>query len=273
MERLLTLDQLNNACTDPLVLWAAQDMGSGVEVWAHGSAVAAAVTDLARRHRMAVTGAVADVAVLVRSLLGRLGPEYRPLGDSDTIAGLCDLVPELAPSHPFGWMTTTRAPDAIPGSVRPAAPDEQAAINQVLDESLPDSLARPGRPGVSRWWVGTDDLGVAACAADAWSAPSVGLLAGVATSLRARGRGLGRAVTATALTTLIREHGTTALMVDGANTAARALYESLGMNYRSIRAAGPRPPESSAARSEAEVESACGAGGPSARPAAPQAES
>ncbi|MHB1432162.1 MAG: GNAT family N-acetyltransferase, partial [Streptosporangiaceae bacterium] len=87
----------------------------------------------------------------------------------------------------------------------------------------------------------TDDLGVAACAADAWSAPDVGLLAGVATSVRARGRGLGRAVTATALSTLIREHGTAALMVDGANTAARALYESLGMIYRPIRAAAPPP--------------------------------
>ena len=239
MERLLTPDQLSNACTDPLVLWAAQDLGSGVEVWAHGSAVAAAVTDLARRHRLAVTGAIADVAVLVRALLGRLGPEYRPLGDADTIVSLCDLVPELAPSRPFGWMTATQAPSSDPGSARPAARDEQAAINQVLDQSLPDSLARPGGPGVTRWWVGTDDLGVAACAAEAWSAPDVGLLAGVATSLRARGRGLGKAVTAAGLTTLIREHGTAALMVDGANTAARALYESLGMIYRPIRAAAP----------------------------------
>lgn len=264
MERLLTLDELAGACTDPLVLWAAQNMGSGVEVWAHGSAVAAAVADLARRHRMAVTGAVADVAVLVRALLDRLGPEYRPLGDADTIVGLCDLVPELAPSRPFGWMTATQAPSTDPGSARPAARDEQAAINQVLDESLPDSLARPGRTGVNRWWVGTDDLGVAACAADAWSAPSVGLLAGVATSVRARGRGLGRAVTATTLTALIREHGTAALMVDGANTAARALYESLGMIYRPIRAAAPRPAEPPAAGREVEVEPACGAGGPSA---------
>ncbi|MDA8321187.1 MAG: GNAT family N-acetyltransferase [Actinomycetota bacterium] len=239
MERLLTLDQLRNACTDPLVLWAAQGMGSGVEVWAHGSAIAAAVTDLARRHRLAVTGAIADIAVLVRALLDRLGPEYRPLGDADTIVGLCDLVPELTPSRPFGWMTATRAPGTDPGSARPAARNEQAAINQVLDESLPDSLARPGGPGVTRWWVGTDDLGVAACAAGAWSAPDVGLLAGVATSHRARGRGLGRAVTTAGLATLIREHGTAALMVDGANTAARALYESLGMIYRPIRAAAP----------------------------------
>ncbi len=239
VERLHTLDELRTACADPLVLWAAQDLGSGVEVWSHGSAVAAAVTGLARRHRLAVTGAVADVAVLVRALLGRLGPEYRPLGDSETIVGLCDLVPELAPSHSFGWMTASRAPAVDPGGARPAGPDEQTAINQVLDESLPDSLARPGGTGVTRWWVSTDEAGVAACAADAWSAPDVGLLAGVATSVRARGRGLGRAVTATGLTSLIREHGTAALMVDGANTAARALYESLGMTYRSIRAAAP----------------------------------
>lgn len=239
MEPLLTLDQLRNASTDPLVLWAAQDLGRGVEAWSHGGAVAVAVASLARRHRLAVTGAVADIAVLVRALLDRLSPGYRPLGDADTIAGVCALVPELTPSRPFGWMSTTREPSDRPVSARAADAGELEAINQVLDESLPDSLARPDGPGVIRWWVGTDDLGVAACAAEAWPAPDVGLLAGVATSVRARGRGLGRAVTAAGLTALVREHGTAALMVDGANTAARALYESLGMTYRSIRAAAP----------------------------------
>lgn len=82
---------------------------------------------------------------------------------------------------------------------------------------------------------------VAACAADAWSAPSVGLLGGVATAIRAQGRGLGKRVTATAISALVRDYGAAALMVDAGNVAAHALYRSLGMTYRSMRAAVPPP--------------------------------
>ena len=165
MERLHTLGQVRDACADPLVLWAAQDMGAAVQVWSHDSAGAAAVTGLARRHRLAVTGAVTDIAVIVRTLLDRPGPGYRPLGDDATIVRLCDLVPALTPSRSFGWMTATQAPCPVPGAARPARTGEEEAIDRILDESLPDSLARPGRPGVSRWWVSADHAGLAACAA------------------------------------------------------------------------------------------------------------
>jgi hypothetical protein len=80
VERLRTLDQLRERCTDPLVLWAAQSMGSNVQVWAHGTAIATAIAGLARRHRVAVTGTVADIAVVVQALLDGPGPRYRPLG-------------------------------------------------------------------------------------------------------------------------------------------------------------------------------------------------
>jgi len=70
----------------------------------------------------------------------------------------------------------------------------------------------------------------------------VGLLAGVATATRAQGHGLGKRVTATALTALIRDYGTAALMVEADNTAARSLYGSLGMTYRPVRAAALQAP-------------------------------
>jgi len=245
VEELHTLGQLRELCTDPLILWAAQGMGRDVHVWTHGSAVVAAVSGLARRDRAAVTGAVADIATVMRSLLAGPGPRYRPFGDDDTIARLCDAVPGLTPRPPFGWMTTSRPPGSCPGRARLAGDDEQQAIARVLDEALPHSLARPGLPGVNRWWIETDDTGVAACAADAWSAPGVGLLAGVATAVQARGRGLGRNVCAAALTALVRDHGSAALMVEVDNVAARSLYGSLGMTYRPVRAAVPASPPSS----------------------------
>lgn len=216
-------------------------MSSNVQVWAHGTGIAAATAGLARRHRVAVSGTVADIAVVVQALLAGPGPRYRPLGDDDTISHLCDVLPSLTPTPPFGWMTTTQVPGQVSGNARLSRDAEQAAIAQILDEVFPDSLARPGLPGITRWWVETDDIGIAACAADAWSAPGVGLLAGVATANRAQGRGLGRSVTATALTALIHDYGTAALMVEADNAVAQSLYGSLGMTYRAVRAAAPPP--------------------------------
>jgi GNAT superfamily N-acetyltransferase len=239
MQQLLTAGQLRELCADPLILWAAQDMGSHVKAWVHGSAVAVAVTGLARRDRLAVTGEVAHIATVVQALLTRPGPRYRPLGDDNTILQLCEVVPGLTATPPFGWMTISRAPTDGHGGARLASDDEQEAINQVLDEVLPESQARPGLPGITRWWVETDTMGVAACAADAWSAPRVGLLAGVATARRAQGRGLGKSVTATAITALVHDYGTAALMVEADNVAAQSLYRSLGMTYRPARAAAP----------------------------------
>ena len=241
VEQLHALGDLHELSADPLILWAAQDMGSNVQVWAHGSAVVAAVTGLARRDRAAVTGAVADIATVVQALLAGHGPRYRPLGDDATIGQLCSVLPGLTPTPPFGWMITFRAPSQDEGDARLARDGGQAAIARVLDEVFPDSLARPGLPGVTRWWVETDSTGVAACAAEAWSAPGVGLLAGVATATRARGRGLGRKVTATALAALVGDYGAAALMVEADNAPAQSLYHSLGMTYRPVRAAVPQP--------------------------------
>jgi ribosomal protein S18 acetylase RimI-like enzyme len=243
VDRLRTADELRAASADPLILWAAQDLGARVQAWAHDTAVAVAAPDLAGRHRVVVAGGVADLATLVREWPDGDGQRYRLLGDAETITALCRVLPGRRPTRPFGWMSTDRAPAVANGGARLAGEDEYPAIKAVLEEALPGSLAWPGMPGVTRWWVETDDHGVAACAADAWSAPSVGLLAGVATASRARGRGLARRVTTTGLATLVAEHGRACLMVDADNTAAQGLYASLGMEYRSLRGAAP-PPDS-----------------------------
>ena len=74
-------------------------------------------------------------------------------------------------------------------------------------------------------------------AADAWSAPEVGFLAGVATRAEARGQGLSREVCAFVTAELVKRHGRVGLMVDGDNDAAIAVYRRLGYTYRAVAAA------------------------------------
>ena len=151
VKQVRTLGELRELCADPLILWAAQDIGSNAQVWAHGSAVIVAVTGLARRDRAAVTGEVTDIATVLRALLAGPGPRYRALGEDATISRLCQVLTGLTPTPPFGWMTTSQAPSHGAGSARLASTGDHAAIAQVLDQGFPDSLARPGLPGITRW--------------------------------------------------------------------------------------------------------------------------
>jgi GNAT superfamily N-acetyltransferase len=233
---ICSVDALREVTEDALLHWAAQGLRAGVSAWAMGSAVVVAVKDLARRDRIAVAGAVEDVGPLVVAMLAEVGPSYRPIGEAALIEDLCGLVPHLVMTPPFGWMSTSAAPDPDP---RPtlASPVEDASINELLDVAFPNSLARPSLPGVTRWWVLRDGSSIGACAADAWSAPGVGLLAGVASAPGVRGRGFGRAVVSAALAAIVDDYGSAALMVEVDNAEARGLYESFAMSYRLLCAA------------------------------------
>lgn len=222
---------------DALVIWAAQGAAQGVRAWAHGGALVVAVDDVARRSRLAVTGPIDDVEPIVRSVLAEPGgTRYRPIGDDRLILALCERIRRLTPTPGFGWMRTTRPP-ATDSRVRRALDHELPAVARLLETAFPDSLAMPGRQGVHGWWLVADGDEAKACAADAWSTAGAGLLAGVASAPAARGQGLGRAVAATALAYLVTEYGSACLMVESDNVAARALYSSLGMDHRDLRAA------------------------------------
>jgi GNAT superfamily N-acetyltransferase len=147
-------------------------------------------------------------------------------------------LPDLVPTPPFGWMHTSVAP-APDQRVALAATRDEPSIQALLDDAFPNTLARPGLPGVARWWVFRDTSSVTACAADAWSAPGVGLLAGVAVSQQTRGLGQARAVVSAGLEALVSDYGSAALMVETDNTPARRLYESFAMSYRLLRTAMP----------------------------------
>jgi ribosomal protein S18 acetylase RimI-like enzyme len=268
VRNLYSATDLAAACADdPLCMWAAQSpLNQGeTQAWAAGldaagraGAVAVACPGLSLRNRVAVWGEPEPAADLMAQVLPLLGPSYRPLGDSELIAQLCARLPGLAMSEPFGWMyappsqaspkrsMSTPAGSGLgaagPGEPRWLAAGEMAAVTELLERSFPDSYAWPGRPGVRRW-AGIDgpDGELAAVAADAWSAPTVGFIAGVAVREDQRGSGLGSRVCRFLADCLIAGHGRVALMVDGWNDPAIRLYRRLGLTLQDVRAAWSGP--------------------------------
>ncbi|MFC4012133.1 GNAT family N-acetyltransferase [Nonomuraea purpurea] len=246
MIRALATDgEVRAACgDDDLLVWAAQGLRPGARAWALGDAVVAASPSVSRRDRMAVWGGASCAAELVRHALAELGPSYRPFGERELMRRVSARVDGVRPGGQFSWMS-------LPAAVHEHAGHEDGAgdgsgagvawlgagagadIAALLAVAAPDSYAIPGAAGVRRW-AGLRIRGVlAAVAADAWSAPTVGFLAGVATGAGFRGRGLAERVCRWTSRELMRSHGRAALMVDDDNRAAIGVYERIG--YRRVR--------------------------------------
>ncbi|MEV4472343.1 GNAT family N-acetyltransferase [Nonomuraea sp. NPDC049504] len=119
--------------------------------------------------------------------------------------------------------------------------EDEAEVSALLAADAPHSYAVPGMAGIRRWAGIRVDGELAAVAADAWPAPTVGFLAGVATRARFRGRGLARLVCGWVTRELVAAHGRATLMVDDDNDAAIAVYERLGYGRRRVMAARVTP--------------------------------
>ncbi|MFI6827082.1 GNAT family N-acetyltransferase [Kribbella sp. NPDC050241] len=236
MRNILTAaDLIRASAGDPLIVWAGQGFSEGVRAWYDGDAVAVAAPDLSKRDRLAVAGPVDAVARLTSKVVAEVGPTYRPFGDEQLLRELADRVPGMEFSASFGWMDTAEVPVV---TTTAAWLDGEDGVEELLTEASPSSYAWPGRGGVRRWAAVTGDGGeLLSIAADAWSAPEVGFLAGVATRSVARGKGLSRQVCGFVTAELVKRHGRAALMVDRDNAAAIAVYRRLGYTYRSVAAA------------------------------------
>jgi ribosomal protein S18 acetylase RimI-like enzyme len=141
---------------------------------------------------------------------------------------------ELSPT--FGWMETSGPLPEVPPAENHHVEwiSSAAEADQLLGVAFPDSFARAGVPGVHRWAGARDRAGaLVATGAVAWSAPTVGFIAGVATLPTARGTGYGTALCRFLTAALLARHGTVALMAD-ANKPAVRLYRRLGFAWRTI---------------------------------------
>lgn len=223
---------------DPMIGWAAQGLAAGVRAWCAGAAVAVASPDVSKHDRLAVIGPVDDAVRLTTDVLAEVGPSYRPFGDEALIRELAERVPGLRFSAAFGWMDADTLPDL---TTTAAWLDDDSGLEALLLEASPSSYAWPGHPGVRRWAAVTGERGeLLSIAADAWSAPDVGFLAGVATHPVAQGKGLSRQVCGFVTAELVKRHGRVGLMVNGDNAAAIKVYERLGYTYRQVAAASVR---------------------------------
>ncbi|QKW23522.1 GNAT family N-acetyltransferase [Kitasatospora sp. NA04385] len=263
----LTTEERLRAATDDdsVLLWAAQGLTGGARAWARGRAVAVTTPALSGRDRIAVRGPLADLLPLLDDLLALVGPSYRPFGDAGLLAELCAHRGGLEPLGSFGWMQRTAA--SLPlldgdggdggdgggggggdggGDRRPTArwlaPGELDEAAELIDRYFPASHAHPHRPGVRAWAGVRDEEGrLTALAADAWPAPSVGLLAGVVSDpVHGRGRGHAAAACRLVLAGILGRSTHAALMVDAWNEPAIGLYRRLGLEHRQLGAAAQR---------------------------------
>ncbi|GIM88699.1 GNAT family N-acetyltransferase [Paractinoplanes toevensis] len=221
---------------DPVLLWAADQPGA--RFWIRPGAMAVACADLCTKDRIAIHGDPAEVAALLcDEVFPDVGPSYRPVGREDLVADVAARVDGLEVAGRFAWMEVTGPVDRKQAG-RWLFDDELAQVTAMIDAYFPDSYARPGGSGVHRWAGLHDSDGtLVAAAADAWSTPAVGFLAGVVTHPEMRGQGLAQAVCAYVTNELAAGRTRVALLADYWNVAAVTAYKSLGFDLRPLAAA------------------------------------
>jgi GNAT superfamily N-acetyltransferase len=235
MQELSTLAEVVAASdADPQCTWAAQGLRVGGRAWEHEGAVAVGCPRLCGRDRIVVRGAAAAAVRLVREAVDALGPSFVLIGDPPLMGGLLARMRWLEPSSFFGWMDSTKRPrHQRVHSVRWLARREWQAASEVLDAAAHTDLVRPWLPGIRRWAGITDPQGRLTCtAADAWSVPGLGFMAGLAVLPEARGCGQGRDMVTFVLEALLAAHGRAALMIDDCDSATGRIFANLGLSGR-----------------------------------------
>jgi hypothetical protein len=223
---------------DLMIFWAVQGMRPGVRVFTCGDAVAVACPALARRDRLVVAGPLGHAVPLVRHALAEVGDTYRPLGTERLIRGLTERIATLGFAAAFDWMRTATPAPGDCGTATWLSAGDDPEISALLAGVNPGSYAAPGIAGVRRWaGVRTGAGVIASVAADAWSTPGAGFVAGVATGAGEQRRGHAETVCRFLINALLAEHGHVALMVDSWNHTAIGVYHRLGLTRHPVAAA------------------------------------
>ena len=211
-----------------------------VQGWVGHEAVAWLGVDAEERTSyLSAHGEPPAVAALLTELLAELPPRQRV------------TLPRGTPRHLPAWvgMTTMTdwdfrwlpaAPPVQPGEehVTPVGDDKVSAL---LTVASPKASAQPGHAAVRRWvGIARPDGSLVACAADTSGTTGVGHISSIAVHPAARGRGLGRAVTAALARDMFAggcDLVTLGMYAD--NAAGRALYDGLGFRDEHSFTSGP----------------------------------
>lgn len=246
MRELQSPSQVATATDDLLVRWAAQALSPGYPLqrgraWLLDDAVAVHTPGLNRENHLFFTGSPDAAAKLLTEVLPRREepPGPSPVGPVELARAVAERI-EWEIDGRFGWMelgTLRTGPSYGVDWLPDSAAEDVAAL---LHKANPHSYLFPDDPGARRWAGVHDATGqLVAVAGDAWPAPDVGFLGGVATHPDHRNRGYSRAVCAFVAERLSREHPAVALMVDRDNAPAIHVYRELGFRYRALATMAP----------------------------------
>ncbi|CAA9332324.1 MAG: hypothetical protein AVDCRST_MAG07-1833 [uncultured Frankineae bacterium] len=192
-----------------------------------------------RTSYLSALGEPGVVGALVAELLPELPPRQRLTVPRGTPARFPAWAAMTGVDWDFRWLA--EPPPRQRGEERVQPVDDDLAVEGLLVASSSRASVQPGDPAVRRW-IGVRDASgtLLACAADTSSATGVGHLSSIAVAPHARGRGLGKAVTA-ALARRLFEDGndvvTLGMYAD--NPEGRALYDALGFRDEHPFTSGP----------------------------------
>ena len=136
----------------------------------------------------------------------------------------------LGGGNDWEWMCATAPPPEVPAESRleELTAADEPAIRALLEAANPTTDARPfEHPG--QHWVGVrEGDGLLACGVREPGVSRTPVLAGITVAARARGTGLGLAVTARLTREAVAESGVCTLGMYSHNTVARRVYRGLG---------------------------------------------
>ena len=175
-------------------------------------------------------GTPAAVGALLAELLPQLPARQRVTVPRGTPAHLPTWVGINGTNWDFRHLSARPPEQPSEGDVHLL--DDDPAVAALLAAASPTASTRPGEPSVRRWFGVRDGGELVACAADtsgSTGSTRAGHLSSIAVHPSARGRGLGKAVTA-ALSRRMFDEGcdlvTLGMYAD--NKIGRALYDALG---------------------------------------------
>ncbi len=135
------------------------------------------------------------------------------------------------------WMLTTRPQTVSPVPIERVA--DEAEVAALLDEVSPDSLARPGTPGIEAW-LGVRDEGRLVATGGVLRQPDgTGHVRAVAVAASHRGRGLGREISRAVTRAAMADTGVCSLGVYTDNEPALRIYRELGYDVVHTFTSGP----------------------------------